>query len=276
MQQVRPLVTVAIPVYNGEHEIKRAIDSVLSQTYTNFELIILDDVSTDQTMSVVRSYADPRIRIVEPPVKNLGYVGNFNRAVEESLGEYLKILCHDDVLFPNAIKNQVDALLKTSNQGVVMCTGLKRLVRPNGRVLPMRIGLKRHKGIINRSQAIKACARAGRNLIGETSVVLASRQAFLDAGTFATKYTLDLNMWFRILQSGSCVVIDSDVSLFGLRSESGSANQQNSQAQQTIDLFRTLERDEPRLIGPRLMVAMFVRSKINQVARRIIFYTFGK
>ena len=71
MQQVRPLVTVAIPVYNGEHEIRRAIDSVLSQTYTNFELIILDDVSTDQTMSVVRSYADPRLRIVEPPVKNL-------------------------------------------------------------------------------------------------------------------------------------------------------------------------------------------------------------
>ena len=67
----KPIVTVAIPVFNGENEIADAIQSVLNQTFADFELVIIDDCSSDQTLSVARSFSDYRIRVIENEA-NLG------------------------------------------------------------------------------------------------------------------------------------------------------------------------------------------------------------
>lgn len=98
MDRCRPLVSIGMPVYNGERFIREALDSLLVQTFTDFELIISDNASTDATELICRSYAkqDPRIRYIRQP-KNLGALPNFQFVLNEARGEYFMWAACDDV-----------------------------------------------------------------------------------------------------------------------------------------------------------------------------------
>src|SRR5215207_1517689 len=106
-----PRVSVGLPVYNGENYLAEAIDSVLAQTYQNFELIISDNASTDSTEEICRDYAarDRRIRYFREP-QNRGAAWNFNHTFELARGEYFKWVAHDDVIGPQYLARTVDQL----------------------------------------------------------------------------------------------------------------------------------------------------------------------
>lgn len=104
--QPTPQVTVLMAVFNGARHLRQAIDSVLSQTYRDFELLIVDDASTDDTREIVRSYADPRLRLVCAPV-NQGLPGALNRGLHLARGTYVARLDHDDVALPGRLARQV-------------------------------------------------------------------------------------------------------------------------------------------------------------------------
>ena len=106
-----PRVSVGLPVYNGERYLRLAIDSILAQTFEDFELIISDNASTDHTEEICREYAarDPRVIYIRQP-RNRGGAWNFNHVVELARGEYLKWAAHDDVLAPTFLKECVAAL----------------------------------------------------------------------------------------------------------------------------------------------------------------------
>jgi glycosyltransferase involved in cell wall biosynthesis len=93
-----PRVSIGLPVYNGERYLQQAIDSLLAQTFTDFELILLDNASTDGTQAICEAAAtrDQRVRYLREPV-NTGGIRNHNRTVELSRGEYFKWAAHDDV-----------------------------------------------------------------------------------------------------------------------------------------------------------------------------------
>src|SRR5918993_3330345 len=98
-----PKVSVLVPTYNYARYLGEAIESVLNQTFTDFELIIIDDQSKDETDQVVGKYLyDSRVTYHKNPV-NLGLVGNFNRALELATGEYIKFLLADDKLDINIL-----------------------------------------------------------------------------------------------------------------------------------------------------------------------------
>ena len=101
----RPRVSVGMRVYNGERFLRPAIESVLAQTDTDFELIISDNASTDATSEICRAYAarDPRIRYVRNAT-NIGAVRNFNRAFQLSTAEYYKLANADDVCAPTLME----------------------------------------------------------------------------------------------------------------------------------------------------------------------------
>src|SRR5690349_581871 len=104
---MNPLISICIPAYNNEAYIAETISSVLSQTYSVFEIIIVDDCSTDNTVEVVRKFNDHRIRFYQNE-KNLGMHGNWNRALSLAKGEYVKLLCGDDTIFPGCLQKQLD------------------------------------------------------------------------------------------------------------------------------------------------------------------------
>jgi glycosyltransferase involved in cell wall biosynthesis/O-antigen/teichoic acid export membrane protein len=107
----RPRVTIGLPVYNGEEYLEQALDGLLAQTFTDFELIISDNASTDRTAEICQQYAgrDPRIRYVRQK-NNIGAGPNHNVLVPMARGQYFKWASHDDVYAPELIERCVEAL----------------------------------------------------------------------------------------------------------------------------------------------------------------------
>lgn len=117
-----PKVSVLVPVYNTPVQyLREAVDSILGQTFADFELIIVNDASTDEKVEeTVRGYADPRIRYFVNPV-NLGISGTRNRLLDLARGDYLAIMDHDDVSFPERLRKEVEYLDANPDVGVVSC-----------------------------------------------------------------------------------------------------------------------------------------------------------
>lgn len=111
----RPLVSVIMPVFNAEPYIKDSLQSILSQTYKNLEVLIVDDVCTDGSMQVVVAIPDSRVKIIRNE-KNLGLAASINKAIRLSTGQYLARMDADDVALPERIDRQVAFLEK--NQAV--------------------------------------------------------------------------------------------------------------------------------------------------------------
>src|SRR5262249_36899823 len=120
MNNHKPRVSIGMPVYHGEPFLKEALDSILAQTYSDFELIISDNASTDRTQEICTAYAakDKRIQYSRND-KNLGAAKNYNRVFELSSGEYFKWAAHDDICAPDFLVRCITVL--DQDPSVVLC-----------------------------------------------------------------------------------------------------------------------------------------------------------
>lgn len=112
------MVTVIIPVRNGERFIGHAIDSILSQTLTDIELLVVDDASTDRTTEIIESYTDPRLRILRNP-QRMGVSASRNRAVAEARSPYVAFLDADDIAYSQRLEKQITFLESHPNVALV-------------------------------------------------------------------------------------------------------------------------------------------------------------
>jgi glycosyltransferase involved in cell wall biosynthesis len=126
-----PRVSLGLPVYNGEAYVAQAIGSILAQDFTDFELVICDNASTDATAEICTGFAasDPRIRYVRNE-RNIGAAGNYNRAFELSSGEFFKWCAHDDWIGPGFLGHAVAAL--EANPQAVLVYGTMVYVGSDG------------------------------------------------------------------------------------------------------------------------------------------------
>lgn len=129
-------LTVLLPVYNGEQYVGRTIESVLSQSYRDYEFLILDDGSQDRTPEILESYAqrDPRIRLLRHPNHGVGYT--LNRAINEARGKLLAEIGADDLALPGRLQKQVDFL--ESNPDYVLVGGYLRVIDSRDRPIGLR------------------------------------------------------------------------------------------------------------------------------------------
>lgn len=111
-----PKVTVLMPVYNGQQYLKEAIESILNQEFTDFEFLIINDGSTDESAGMIASYTDPRIRVINNE-KNIGLVNTLNKALELCKGEYIVRMDCDDISLKDRLKVQVAFMDKNKNIG---------------------------------------------------------------------------------------------------------------------------------------------------------------
>lgn len=118
--QGQPKVSIGLPVYNGENYVGTAIDAILKQSFTDFELIICDNASTDRTEGISRAAAarDPRVRYHRNET-NLGAAPNFNLCVDLATGDYFKWAAHDDICLPDYLRQCVEILERAPD--VVAC-----------------------------------------------------------------------------------------------------------------------------------------------------------
>jgi glycosyltransferase involved in cell wall biosynthesis len=131
--RVPPLVSVVVPFYQQAAFARETVESVLGQDYPELEVILADDGSTDGTVSTLRSFEDPRVRILEAPV-NRGIAANFNAGLQAANGEYIAILGGDDVMLPGKLEAQVQTL-EAHPEAVACVHDAEVFASADGRVL---------------------------------------------------------------------------------------------------------------------------------------------
>lgn len=268
-----PLVSICIPVYNGEAYIRQAIESALAQTYTNFELIISDNVSTDKTLEIVGSISDDRIKISKNKT-NLGLVGNFNACVHKAQGKYVKILCCDDVLYPDAIKAEVEAFEEHDNVTVV--TGCSTIINANGKVVMVRQLYKQDKLLDGKSFARRTLI-AGRNYFGETTITMfrrdlaAKKDIFNDTSVY---FCFDWDGSLIMAYEGNVYYISEPIASFRISEESTSVKLNKDRDRKVYSTSIALFKKHQKLNKVDLNNVQFLLFKcftrINITGRKII------
>ncbi len=104
-----PAISVILPAYNAEAYIKGSIESILAQTFKDFEFIIINNASTDRTVEIVESFKDPRIKLITNP-SNLGLIGSLNVGLKAARAKYVARMDHDDIAFPERLQKEYEYL----------------------------------------------------------------------------------------------------------------------------------------------------------------------
>ena len=189
-----PQVTVLMTVYNGLPYLGEAIDSILAQTFKDFEFLIIDDASTDDSRSLIESYTDARIRLVRNE-RNLGQVPSLNNGLHLACGEYVARLDQDDWSLPMRLASQV-ALLGSAPQVAVVGTWLQ-VVNRDGR--PAKVW----KGHINSYADYLFSVLAHSTPLYHPSVMF-RKSAVLQLGGYDVNlpYAEDFDLWMRLARAG--------------------------------------------------------------------------
>jgi len=115
-----PTLTVLMPVYNADRFLAQAIDSILIQTFTDFEFLIIDDCSSDNSVNIIKSYTDARIRFYQNP-KNLGISATLNKGIELASAQWIARMDSDDISYPNRLQKQYDFIKKRPDGALFSC-----------------------------------------------------------------------------------------------------------------------------------------------------------
>lgn len=131
-KQQRSKISVCMPVYNNQDYVEQAISSVLNQTYQDYELVIVNDASTDNVEDIILSFNNYKLKYYKNKV-NLGQYPTINKAIQHSTRKYINILCQDDWFQPNLLEKFTGILDKYPQVGLVLCA--TRWVDPNGELI---------------------------------------------------------------------------------------------------------------------------------------------
>lgn len=276
MSRPSPQVSVVIPAYNNAAYIGEAVESVLGQTFTDFELIIADHSSADETAEIAARYTtDPRVRVLDPTPTGGGAARNWNRVSEAAQGTYLKLLCGDDLLEPDAIATQVAAL--EAHPTAVMAAARRRLVDAHGDVFLNARGLNGLRGLVPGADAIRATVRAGTNLFGEPGSVLFRRTVLADTGFWdaADPYLIDQATYVRVLHQGDLWASADVIAAFRLTGTQWSARLIHQQAEQAIAFHHREHTTNPGKISKTDVTLGDLNVRKTALMRRASYLVLG-
>jgi glycosyltransferase involved in cell wall biosynthesis len=196
-------------VYNGEKFLREAVDSILNQTFEEFELIIIDDGSTDSTLQIINSYHDPRIRLIENS-QNRGQSYSRNLGIKESNGEYIAIMDADDIAYNERIQKQLDYLI---NNDAVICFTWAELIDSEGTVT----GVKKTTENLNllRAKLLFECPLIHPTAFWRKSTFIQNDLWYDDQFTYAQDYEL----WSRAIRHVKFAVLGESLLKFRFRND---------------------------------------------------------
>jgi len=189
-----PKVSVCMPNYNYGHFIGQAIQSVSDQTFTDFELIIVDDTSTDNSVSVIQSFFDPRIRFYRNE-KNIGRVKNINKCISLAQGEYITILPSDGMYTSDSLAKRAKILDSNPSVGLVFSSA--KIIGEKGVII--RESRRFQDNWIMRGEKVFKSLILGNYIPALTSMV--RKECYTVLGTFNEEIATgmrDWEMWLRV------------------------------------------------------------------------------
>lgn len=210
-----PTVSVCIPTYRGAAHIAETIESALAQSFADFELVIVDDASPDETGQVVARYRDPRLRYLRSE-HNAGVEENWNRCLRLARGRYFKLLPHDDLIAPDCLARQVAVLEADGDERLALVFCARRIIDSRSRAVMTRRYPQSSGGVIPARAAVRRCIRSGANLLGEPGGVLFRTALARRVGAFdaSLRIVTDLDYWVRLLLHGDAYYLAERLASF--------------------------------------------------------------
>jgi glycosyltransferase involved in cell wall biosynthesis len=195
MSSTSPKVSVLMPVYNNAAYLKEAIASILNQTFQDFELLIIDDGSTDNSLTILQEFAEQDPRISVRSQANQGVSPTRNELLRQAKGDYIAVMDGDDIALPERLAQQVAFL--DSHPEILCVGGAYAMIDPEGQVLT-------HIYPPLQDADIQTQMLSGSTAI-QHPCAMARRQAVLQAGGYdeALKASIDLDLWLRLGELGS-------------------------------------------------------------------------
>jgi glycosyltransferase involved in cell wall biosynthesis len=230
---MQPIVSVCIPTFNGAKYFRECLDSVLAQTFTDFEILVVDDRSSDETFNIAQQYAarDRRLRLLQNE-RNLGLVGNWNRCIELAQGEWIKFVFQDDLIAPLCLERMLAA--SKTESAIIFCqrnftfeTGTSEATRQYYLTYvssPQTVFSNLTE--ISASDYCKATLNhMGINIVGEPTAVLLHRSVFYRFGTFNPQLiaACDREFWTRVAVHTGIIFVPETLATFRVHSASSSA-----------------------------------------------------
>jgi glycosyltransferase involved in cell wall biosynthesis len=235
-------VSVLLPVFNGERYLVEAIESVLSQSYGNWELVISDNCSQDATEDIARDFADRDNRIKYfRNNQNVGFACNYNSCIERSSGDYLELFGADDVFEPTCLERLAGILDGSDNIALVTCS--RMFIDAKSMVIDTHRPINASR-IIPAEEAIGKFFESLSNwIISPVMYRTSSKRSGLDT---RLRMYCDIDYWMRVLEDGDAFYLDE--SLFRYRVHHGSESTRLSlEFEDLLDLLRFIDKNKEKV-----------------------------
>lgn len=226
----QPRVSVCIPTFNGAGYIREALESVLCQTYQDFEIVIVDNASTDHTGTVAAEFSvrSEKIRYFRNQ-QNIGLAANLNRCMQLARGEYIKYLCVDDLLTPDCLERMVPALEKAPNVSLV-CGG-RISIDEQGRAFALKRYSSREE-TVSGQMVISRCLFGG-NYIGEPTAVMFRKADSCSGFRDDLPQLMDMQLWFKLLEGRALLSLEAPIC--SIRFHKGQVTQENIRSGKVVE-----------------------------------------
>ena len=270
-----PLISICIPTYNGADTIAMTIKSVVNQTFGNFEIIISDDCSTDNTLVIVESFRDNRIRILEQ-VPRTTVAANWNRCIDHASGTYIKMMGQDDILFSDCLQAEISVFNSYPDKQISFCFSKRSIISRSNQLLISSRGLTLDSPIVQLRQILPKVIRSGSNPFGEPVTVLMNHSTLTAAGKFNGDYVIDLDMWLRLLSIAPAVSTQQTLMAFRVGGGSWSHALLSTQARDTIELHNRIRHEFPNYISLFDQMIGRLMARLMQIMRPLAIKVLWK
>lgn len=272
-----PRVSVVVPAYNNAAYIVETVDSILAQTYPDFELIVADHSSTDATPDLLARYAGhPRVRLLTTEAGG-GAERNWNRATEAATGELVKLVCGDDVIYPDCLADQV-ATFDRYGDALVMTSSARDIVDASGKPIVKAHGLAGLDGLVPGREAIRLAVRRGANIFGEPFSVLLRRSVLDEVGNWqpGTDYMIDQATYSQVLLHGSFAPTPGALGAFRVSATQWSVALVREQSASAAKLHEDLAASVPGLLTRADVRRGNAMARLRAIQRRLVYLVLAK
>lgn len=236
-----PLVSVCVPTYNGREHLKECLDSIRTQSYRDFEVVVCDDQSSDGTLALARELAhdDPRFRFIANP-RRFGLVGNWNNCVAAARGAWIKFVFQDDLISPTCVERLLQACAAS---GLPFGFSARDFIFEPGVPEAQRAWFTKHRqrllseyqavSVITPGAAARLAAREpAHNPVGEPTVTLIKSSLFRELGGFdaALIQLCDAEFWTRVMVNHGGVCVSESLAVFRIHARAATAVNQTDRA----------------------------------------------
>jgi glycosyltransferase involved in cell wall biosynthesis len=272
-----PRVSVVIPAFENESFIRATMESVLAQTFQDFEVVVADHSSSDRTWQILQEFADdPRVTLLLTPPGG-GAERNWNRVTREAKGELVKLVCGDDLLAPECLALQV-AAFDEHGEDVVMVASARDIVDASERPVVRGHGLGGLSGVVPGTEAIRRSVVRGANIFGEPCCVLMRRTALEAAGGWhgSPGYMIDQATYCRVLLRGALATAPGSLAAFRISSTQWSVALAREQAESAAEMHRQIAALVPGLLTTREVRTGNARAALRALQRRLLYVYLGR